>query len=153
MSYNGSAAQASNLTAFNINTGSGSTPTWTVISEVTEFSVSGKANKTATVTNLQSTAEEFINTILAPGSYSLTFNRISADTGQAALYAQFVSGDLTKFEIVLPKTAAQTSSGDTYAFTALVEQFDDLSSVTPEKQIQSKVTLKVSGPVTFTVGS
>jgi hypothetical protein len=153
MSYTGTLSQAANQTAFNINTGTVGSPTYTIISEITDFSQSGKQNKTATATNLQSTADEFISTIQAPGSFSLTFNRVSADTGQAAVVAAFGSKVLTLFQVVLPKTAAQTTSGDKYAFNALVEQMDDLSSISPDKQIQSKATLKVSGSITFTAGS
>jgi len=153
MSYTGTNAQAGNLAAFNINTGTIGSPTWTIISEITEFSQSGKANKTATATNLQSTAEEFINVIGSAGNFAMTFNRVSSDVGQAALVSAFNSKALTMFQIQLPKAGTQTTTGDKYAFSALVEQMDDLTSVSADKQIQSKATLKVSGSITFTVGS
>jgi hypothetical protein len=149
MSYTSSNAQTGSQTIFNIKI-SGS---FTVISEILDFSQSGKTNKTVEVTNLQSTGEEFLATMLSPGKYDLTYNRVSADPGQAGVVAAFNAKAMTQFKIVLPQTPAQTTSGDTYTFTALVESLDDTASVTPTKQHTSKVSLKVSGPITFTAGA
>ena len=35
----------------------------------------------------------------------------------------------------------------------MVEEFSDLSDVKPDKKITSKIALKVSGPITLTVGT
>jgi hypothetical protein len=153
MSYTGSQAQSGNGVIFAINTGTAQSPTYTTIAEVLDFSQTGKQNKTADVTNLQSSAEEFIATITSPGKYDLTFNRVSGDAGQAAVKASFDAKTVVMYQITLPKTGAQTSTGDSYKFTALVEEFDDVSGVSPTKQIQSKSSLKVTGPITLTVGS
>jgi hypothetical protein len=151
--YTQSAAQSGSQTLFKINTGTVATPAYTVISEVIDFSQSGKSNKTADVTNLQSAGEEFIATLLSPGKYDLTYNRVVADAGQAAVLASFNAKTTVMYSIELPKTTAQTSTGDTYKFNAIVEGMDDLSSVSPTKQLTSKASLKVSGAITFTQGS
>jgi hypothetical protein len=153
MSYTASAAQTGSGVLFQINTGTILSPTWTVISEITDFTQSGKSNKTADVTNLQSPAEEFIATIQSPGTYDLTYNRVSADPGQAAVVSNFNNKTTVQFEVTLPKTASQTSTGDLYKFSAVVTELDDVSGVTATKQIMTKAKLQVSGAITFTAGS
>lgn len=153
MSYSKSAAQTGSQTVFGINTGTVLSPTYTPIAEVTDFSQTGKVNKTADVTNLQSLADEFIATLQTPGSFDLTFNRVATDTGQAAVKASFDGKTVIMYQVLIPKTAAQSSTGDAYTFSALVEEFDDMSSVSPSKQLVTKGKLKVSGPITFTAGS
>ena len=145
--YTGSQAQGGSQTTLSI----GSTPT--LIGEITGFTQSGKQNKTDDTTNLESTAEEFIPTLLSPGKYTINLNRVPGDAGQAALLAAFNNKTISPFVITLPKTSAQTTKGDTYSFNALVEEFNDVSDVKPDKKITSQAALKVSGPITFTAGS
>jgi hypothetical protein len=104
------------------------------------------------VTNFQSGPDqEFINTIRNNGSLKITGNRVSNDAGQIAVEAAFASGAVTPFTLALPKTAAQVTTADTYTFSALVEsrEFD----LEVSKEIGFTVSLKISGPVTFTVGA
>lgn len=150
MPYTASQAQSGNQAIFAIKTGSS---TFTTISEVVEFTQSGHANATADVTNLESTSEEFISTINKSSTYELTCNRVATDAGQLAVAASFTDKTVVGYKITLPMTAAQTTAGDAYAFTALVEEMDDLSSISSTKQVVTKIKLKVSGPVTFTGGS
>jgi hypothetical protein len=162
MSYTGSKAQSGAATILNINTGTVSSPTWTLVGEVTDIGQSGKSNKTDDVTNLESTAEEFIPTLLSPGSFKVTMNRIQttssqapADPGQYAMYQSFNATPPTilLYEIILPKSTSQTTKGDTYQFSALVEQMEDIGTIKPDKKISTEVTLKVSGAITLTAGS
>jgi hypothetical protein len=55
------------------------------------------------------------------------------------------------FQITLPKTASQTTSGDKYAFTAMVEKYAE--SIRADKKISISGSLKVSNSITLTVGS
>ena len=149
MSYTGSKAQSGALTTISI----GTTPV--VIGEVTDIGQSGKQNKTDDVTNLESLAEEFIPTLLAPGMFKITMNRVVGDPGQVALLASFNAQPPTivPYVITLPKTATQTVSGDKYAFIAMVDEMEDISSVKADKKITSTASIKVSGPITFTAGT
>jgi hypothetical protein len=147
LSYTGSKAQSGSQTTLAI----GSTPT--TIGEVISISQSGKSNATDETTNLQSTGEEFIATILRPGKWDITMNRVPGDAGQTALTTAFNGKTVDPYTIQLPKSSAQSSTGDKYTFSALVEEMDDLSDVSPAKKITSKVSLKVSGSITFTAGS
>ena len=147
MSYTGSKAQTGNQTTLGI----GATPT--IIGEITNLSQSGKQNATDDTTNLQSIAEEFLATLLKPGKWDVTYNRVSGDAGQVALLTAFNAMTISSFTVQLPKTAAQTTNGDKYVFNALVEELDDVSDVKPDKKITSKAALKVSGGITFTAGT
>lgn len=153
MSYTVSQAQSGDLTIFAMNTGTTGSPTWTTIGEITDLSQSGRMNKTDDVTNLQSTAEEFIATIQSPGKWNLTMNRVSGDAGQAAVLASFNAKTNKQYKITLPLSAAQTTSGDTYTFSALVEEFNDLSAVKADKKVSTVAGIKVSGAITFAAGS
>jgi hypothetical protein len=139
MSYTGSVAQTGSQTLFQIKVSS----TFTTIGEVLSIAQSGKTNKTADVTNLQSTAEEFIPTLLSSGKYELTMNRVPADAGQAALLASFNAKTIVAYNVLMPDAG-------TYTFNALVEEFEDIDSVSPTKQLMSKAGIKVSGPITYT---
>lgn len=151
MSYTASKAQTGLQTQFNIKyPTSGS---FIPIYEVNDFSQSGKTNKTADVTNLNSTGEEFLAVILSPGTYDLTYNRVASDPGQSAVLSAFNAKATVPFTIQLPIAPGQTTTGDLYAFNGLVEELDDISSISPTKQIMTKAKIKVSGGITLTPGS
>ncbi len=153
MAYTGTLAQSGLGTAFNINTSGTSTPTWTLIGEIISAPQSGRVAKTADATNLESLAAEFITTLVESGTFELTVNRVAGDAGQLALEAAF-EGLLTKgYQVVLPKTLAQTTTGDTYLFSAIVEEYDNIAEIGPDKAIHSKIRLKVSGKITYTAGT
>lgn len=130
--------------------GIGSTPT--TIGEIKTSGIAGAQWQTVDVTNFESGFnQEFISTIRNNGSLKLAGNRVSSDAGQVLVEAAFASGVLQAFTLTLPKTAAQTTLGDVYTFSALVESRD--FDVDASKEISWSVSLKISGPVTLTVGS
>ena len=149
MSYTVSKAETGSQTVFNIKISS----TFTPIFEILSFTQSNHTNKTVDVTNLNSTAEEWISVLKSSTNYELTLNRVSTDPGQAGLIAAFGTGALTDFKIVLPLEAGQSTTGDTYTFSAIVEDMNDLADVAPNKQVTSKVKLKTSGAVAFAAGA
>ena len=145
MSYNGSKAITGAGSILSI----GSVPT--AVGEIIDIKLSGRKWDTDDVTNMNSTMKEFISAIADPGEWSCTFNRVSADAGQVALEAAFASGVVTAFVIQLPKTAAQTTKGDSYTFNALVTEVN--YSFEPTKADKGDCKLKVSGPITPVAGS
>ena len=153
MAYTLSKAQTGSQTLFQINTGTTTTPIWTPIYEITEISQSGKSNATADTTNLQSLATEWLPTLTSEGEFDISANRVSNDPGQIAVLASFNAKTIIMYEIQLPKTLTQTVSGDLYAFSAGVVEYEDLSSLSPTKQIMVKAKIKVSGPVVVTAGT
>lgn len=155
MSYTGTAAQAAIGAAININTSSTSTPTWTLVGEIKEATWSNRVIKTADATNLESTFEEFIATLPNPGTVEFTCNRIPGltDGGQSAVDASYRAATTKSYQIVLPKGGAQTTTGDAYVFKAIVEECSPVATISPEKIVDFKVRLKLSGSDTFTAGS
>lgn len=145
MAYTKSNAQTGKGTQLAI----GATPT--PIMEVKSIKLSGNKWDTEDTTNMNSIEKEFVNTIMDPGEYSVAGNRVSSDSGQTAVETAFASGALTAFTITLPMTSAQTTKGDSYAFNALITERDFNFDVT--KAIDFSLKLKVSGPITFTIGS
>jgi predicted secreted protein len=134
---------------------SGGTPTYTAIAEIKGIQLSGSQNKTEDVTNMGSPgrAEEFIVTTLMAGEFTLNGNKesLSGDAGQVAMNAAFSSGAVLPFKIVFPLGPAQTTTGDTYTFTAMVEELSWDSQF--DKAITFSAKLKVSGVITATAGS
>lgn len=156
MSYTGTKAQSGFGTTLAINTGTASVPVWTVVDEVGSLSQSGTENKTDDATNLQSTAEEVVATILAPGAWDFTMNRLTASSGpgQAAMLASFNAATTKQYKITLPINipCGQTSTGDSKTFLAIVQKMP-LSEVKVDKIIKYQATLKISGAITETPGS
>jgi len=140
-------------TVLGIETSAGPPPVFTNLVEVKTFQFSGGKNDTEDVTNSDSTgrAKEFIVTLLDSGQLKCGGNYVGSDTGQQALRSAFLSGALTPFQLTLPKTPQQQNSGDTFAFSAVVEESN--IDVQYDKAITWSGSLKISGIITFTAGS
>ncbi|HTF67032.1 MAG TPA: phage tail tube protein [Edaphobacter sp.] len=146
-----SKAQVGRSSVFSIGTPGGS-PTYTPVGEVKSSGITGAQWGTTDVTNYDSGVDqEFITTVRNNGSLKLDGNRVSSDAGQIMVETAFSTGAITPFELKLPKSSGQTSAGDTFTFNALVESRDFTVGVS--EVINYSVTLKISGPVTFTAGS
>jgi hypothetical protein len=151
MSYTGTQGQTGNGSIFAVNTGTVTTPVWTVIGEAVDITPTGYENKTDDGTNLQSSAVERVFTIKDGGTWDFTANRVSTDTGQAAMAAAFASGATTMFKVTLPKEAAQTSVGDSFAFTAIVAKW--VPSIKVDKIVKIAGSCATTNGITLTEGS
>lgn len=146
MAYIGSQAQSGRGSTLSI----GATPT--LIGEIKSVPFTSGKWQTADVTNFDSGNDaEFITTIRDNGTLNIEGNRVPGDAGQTAIEAAYQDGSLQNFVLTLPKTATQTTAGDTYSFSALVLSRDFTVDVT--KEIDFKVELKISGAVTYAAGS
>jgi hypothetical protein len=125
----------------------GSTPV--VVGEILSISQSGRSVKTDPTTNMQSTAEEFIPTLMSPGTYDVSFNRIGGDLGQVAMEAAFSALTTSPITIQEPK-GFFTTSGPKYSFNAIVTELN--YSYDPTKNIEGKAKLMCTGPITLTAG-
>ena len=144
--YTGSQAQSGRGSTLSI----GATPT--LIGEIKTVPFTSGKWATADVTNFESGNDaEFITTIRDNGTVQLEGNRVSSDAGQQAIETAYDAGTLEAFTLTLPRTSTQATKGDTYTFNALVLSRD--FTVDTSKEIDFKVELKISGAVTFTVGS
>jgi hypothetical protein len=145
--YTGTKAQTGAGTMIDIGTSPG-----VVLGEVSDLPVNRPKWATANVTNFESGKDaEYIGTVREGATVNIKGNRVSGDAGQVAAEAAYQSGAPTPFLITLPKTSAQSSAGDTIAFTAIVLSFD--FSVSPTKQVEFSADLQVSGPSVVTVGT
>ena len=155
MAYTGSKAQAGRGTVLSIGELTGTTTTtWTPIGEISSSGISGSQWQTDDVSNFDSGADqEFITTMRDNGTVDISGNRVPLDAGQAAIEAAFADGLKYDFKIQLPKNvqAGQTTSGDSYTFSAIV-----LSREVPietTRKVGWNVKLKISGAVTLMPGS
>lgn len=146
MPYTGSQAQAGRGSSLSI----GATPT--LIGEITDVPFKRPEWNFVDVTNFESgNDEEVLSTIRKTGQFTVTFNRVSSDAGQAAVEAAYQSGALSPFVMQLAKATGQVTNGDKYVFNAYVIGSD--LGIKPTDKIAGSITLKTSGPVTLTVGS
>jgi hypothetical protein len=146
MAYAGTQAQTGAGTIVDI----GATPV--VIGEVSDLPLNRPKWATANVTNFSSGLDaEYIGTVREGATVNMKGNRVPSDAGQVAAEAAYQSGAITPFKAILPKTKAQSTSGDTIAFTAVVLSVD--FSISPTKQIEFSMDLQLSGPTVITPGT
>ncbi len=154
MSYTGTKATSGKGLLLQINTGTASSPTFTTVGESLDVSPAAKM-MTEEATNFQSTATEYIATIVDGGEIKFTANRISTDAGQAAVVAVgpygATPGVLKMFQITAPMEGAQVSVGDIWAFSAIVVEFNP--AFKPDKKTTMSGSLRTSNGLTFTEGS
>lgn len=153
MSYTRSKAQPGRSSILSIGPVIGtSSPTFTPIFEVRSAPRRGAKWETEDVSNFNSGVDkEFITNMRDNGTIEITGNRVSGDAGQTALKAAFATGGLYMFTFTLPLTSAQTTSGDVWAFNALVESVD--YDVDTNKVVTFTCSLKLSGIPTETAGT
>jgi hypothetical protein len=153
VAYTGSKAGVGLSTVISINTGTISSPTFTPVGELRKCVLSGRQTGDADVTNFESSAREFVPTLIESGTWDIEGNRIGGDAGQLAMEAAFttVPPVLSQFKIQLPKSGGQTSTGDSFTFLALIKELD--YSVEIDKAVSLTGKLKVSGILTVTAGS
>lgn len=148
MSYTGSKSGIGRGTTISITVVSTVTP----VGEVVTITPSGRQFATEDVTNLQSTAREFVGTLPDEGQFEVVTNRVAADAGQVAVEAAFETGALQTFTLTLPKSGTQTVSGDSYAYSGIVTNANN-SAITFDKKISYTFTFKISGSPVKTAGS
>lgn len=152
MPYTASKAQTSQGTLIYINPANASPPNWIKIGEPLNAEFSDKKNFDDS-TNLESTAKEFLPILPDPGKLNVDLNRVSTDTGQAALQSDYTSGQRSQYKVVFPinTEAGQTTAGDERRFLAYVEQLSP--SIKVDKKITTKFMLQITGAITPIQGS
>lgn len=96
-------------TGLTYTSGGTATPvTYTKINGVLSFSGFDGAATDLDVTDLDSTAMEYINGLVDEGKFSFEAKRIAADNGQIAVIAARASGALTGLKLTLPDAAVAT---------------------------------------------
>jgi hypothetical protein len=154
MPYTNSQAQAGLGSIISINTGTTLSPVWTLIGEITSGKQSGRIAKTVDVTNLQSLAAEFITTLVDSGMFECSGNRVVGDAGQTAVETNFVTLKANiGFKVEVRKSPTQTTTGDTYTFAGVIQEWDSISDIAVDKAITFTMKIKISNTITFAAGS
>jgi predicted secreted protein len=151
MPYTKSKAGIGLGTTLAVNTGTDAEPTWTPVAELKSINQSGRQVATEDVTNFQSSAREFIPTLLDAGSWDIAGSRIATDAGQLAMETAFQGLTIKDFQIQLPKAGGQTTAGDMFEFSALIQELN--YSIADDKAVTFSAKLKVSGNIVLTPGS
>lgn len=114
--------------------------------------VEGKFDK-EDVSNFQSGVDkEYIKLMRDNGAPKITGNRVSSDAGQLATIAAYNDpNNAYMFQVTLPKTPTQTTTGDTYTYNALV--LGQSFVLETNKATTFTLDLQITGPVTFTAGA
>jgi predicted secreted protein len=133
--------------------GSTGTATFVPIAELKTFNFSGTKNDIEDVTNSDSAgrAREYLVTLLDSGDISVSGNYIAGDAGQTAFRAAFNLGSVNEWEIQLPKTPLQTTTGDLITFNGVVTE--NSLDIQFDKAVTFSGKIKVSGVITFVSGS
>lgn len=121
---------------------------FTHLGEITNITKTGQKLETDDATNHDSTSgyREYIGTIKDGGEWTLDYNFVPADAGQAALSSRFEAKKAINWRIELP------NNDGTFTFAALVTEFGNFA-LPVDKRSSSSLKLKVTGPVYESWGS
>lgn len=111
--------------------------TYVDVPEVKGFNGPNLSAGTKEVTNLDSTAREYVSTLLDAGEVSFNVNYVPADTTQAALVSALANRTRLDWKIIFSDTGTTE-----LLFTGLVTQFGISAAI--EDEITAALTVKVT---------
>jgi len=124
--------------------GDGASPqVYTTIAEVLRVGPIGSTNPEVDVTNLDSTAKEYIAGLADGNTVEFDMNWVTGNTEQVSLRTSQAAGDTVNLQLTWP-TSPQT-----------VAQFDlvllafEMGETTPESQITASVSGRISGAIAW----
>jgi len=124
--------------------GSGASPqVYTTIAEVLRCGPIGSTNPEVDVTNLDSTAKEYIAGLADGNTVEFTVNWLSSNTQQTSLRTQQASGSTVNIRMIW-----QTSPQTTAVFDLVLLNFQ-IDETTPETQIMATVSGRISGSIAW----
>lgn len=125
--------------------GSGASPqVYTTIAEVLRVGPIGSTNPEVNVTNLDSTAQEYIAGLADGNTVDFEFNWVAGNTQQQSLRTQQASGSTVNMKMVW-----NVSPQTTAVFDLVLLDFE-IGETTPEQQITGRVSGRISGSITWT---
>lgn len=113
--------------------------TYTLVGNVKDFSGFDGSASELDITNLSSTAKEFLLGLTDPGQFSMNVDYDDGNAGQAAVRAKQVSGLITGFKLIL-------SDSGTITFNAFVKKYSLSGGV--DAPVKAAIDLRVSGAIT-----
>lgn len=124
--------------------GSGASPqVYTTIAEVLRCGPIGSTNPEVDVTNLDSTAKEYIAGLADGNTVEFDMNFIAGNTQQEALRTAQAAGNTVNLRMVW------STSPNTNAQFDLVMLGFEMGETTPEQQITSSVSGRISGSIVW----
>jgi len=114
--------------------------TYTQILELKDFKPSGSSSSEIDVTDLSSTAKEFLTGLRDNGSFSMSLNALTTDPGQIAVKAKFDASAIGTFKLTTP-------DAKTYTFTALVKNFPTIPDGSVDSVLVGSIELRITGAV------
>ena len=124
--------------------GSGASPqVYTTIAEVLRCGPIGSTNPEVDVTNLDSTAKEYIAGLADGNSLEFDVNWISSNTQQTSLRTQQASGSTVNMRMVW-----QTSPNTTAVFDLVLLSFE-ISETSAESQVMASISGRITGSITW----
>lgn len=125
--------------------GSGASPqVYTTIAEVLRCGPIGSTNPEVDVTNLDSTAKEYIAGLADGNNVEFSMNWIAGNSQQQSLRSSQAAGSTVNLKMTWPNSSATIA-----VFDLVMLQFE-LSETTPEAQISASVSGRISGSVSWT---
>jgi hypothetical protein len=149
--YLGSKASIALGSTLSIGDGAQTQENFTAVAELSQLETTGRQMATDDVTNFESTQREKIATIFDPGKWTFSGKRVGSDAGLVAMETALQTGATHNFKVQLPKAKGQTTTGDLYAFAAIVTEIN--YTFPADKASTVTGTIDVTGPVTMTAGS
>ena len=123
--------------------GSGASPqVYTTVAEVLRCGPIGSTNPEVDVTNLDSTAKEYIAGLADGNTVEFDVNYIRG-TQQDSLRTSQAAGSTVNMKMVWP-----TSPNTTAVFDLVLLQFE-MGETTPESQITASISGRISGSITW----
>ena len=114
--------------------------TFTQVKEVKDFKPSGAQVSKIDVTNLDSTAKEYVAGLVDNGDFGMSVNYVAGDPGQAACKVAFEASLTKTFKIVAP-------NADTFTFSAFVMKFPEVPSGAVDGVLMGDMTVQITGSV------
>jgi hypothetical protein len=124
--------------------GSGASPqVYTTIAEVLRCGPIGSTNTEVDVTNLDSTAKEYIAGLADGNNVEFDVNWIAGNTQQTSLRTSQAAGSTVNLRMVW-----QTSPNTNAQFDLVLLTFD-IAETTPEQQVMASISGRITGSIVW----
>lgn len=125
--------------------GSGASPqVYTTIAEVLRCGPIGSTNPEVDVTNLDSTAKEYIAGLADGNTVEFEMNWVAGNTQQQSLRTSQAAGSTVNLKMVWPVSPETTAQ-----FDLVLLEFS-MGETTPESQVTASVSGRISGSIAWT---
>lgn len=125
--------------------GSGASPqVYTTIAEVLRVGPIGSSNPEVDVTNLDSTAKEYIAGLADGNTVEFEMNWVAGNSQQQSLRSSQASGSTVNMKMVWPVSPETTA-----VFDLVLLDFS-MGDTTPEAQVTATVSGRISGSIAWT---